>query len=191
MKLLADWIMKSFAKRNSSDWALAMQREFEELSTGHLSWAIGCKFVELKLNFPSNMRLMLAIAAVHFLAPVLTALITAPIFQSGGITLSQIVAFSYAAPWAFLLGIYRPRKVILISLVGGFLFPIASGYSVASAVFRMNVMDYVKGIGATMLSDLNGVGTLNMLLLWYVSATAGSYVAHRKTRKNRYSASNP
>lgn len=174
MKLLATLIMKSLAKKNQNQWALAMQREFKELATRHLSWAVGCAVVEFRTNFQSNARLLLAITAVHFLAPIFAGIVAAPVFRYSGDGASQLVAFCYAVPWTFLLGFFWPRNVFVITSVGGVIMPLTSGYAISATILHMSVMDYLSGVGSTMLVALNGIGTIAMVALWFGSATLGA-----------------
>lgn len=191
MKWLATWIMNSIANDQETEWALAMRREFDEITSNHLSWAIGCYLTQFTSNLQSNIGLALAVIAVHFLAPVVGGLVAAPLYFRGAEALGLFIAFCYAAPWAFVLGIYRPKRVLAITIFGGLLLPLASGYSVASSILNMSFMDYIAGIGATMLVGLNGIGTISMVLLWYVSAAVGARIAHRVRPNASYSASNP
>ncbi|HEV7233389.1 MAG TPA: hypothetical protein VGN36_04020 [Sphingorhabdus sp.] len=179
MKGLARWIMNRVAGDGRSDWALAMQREFEALESGHFGWALGCATVELRNGFGIYGSMILAVTAVHFLAPVLAAVVAIPAYRYGGNALSQVVAFGYAAPWAFLLGMYRPQYILAICLTGGVILPAASGYLVAKAILNIGFVDYFSGIGATMLVGLNSIGTVAMLLLWYGCATLGARLAKR------------
>lgn len=191
MKSLATLIMKSLAKKNQNQWALAMQREFDELATGHLSWAVGCAVVEFRTNFQSNAKLLLAITAVHFLAPIFAGILAAPVFRYSGDGASQLVAFCYAAPWTFLLGFVWPKNVFAITSVGGVIMPLTSGYAISAAILHMSVLDYLSGVGSTMLVELNGIGTIAMVALWFGSATLGARARTQIDAARSYSASNP
>jgi hypothetical protein len=175
MKSLAAWIMNRIADDGSSEWLLAMRREFDELQSGHLGWAMGCWQVKLRQNFSQDLMLVGALLAVHILGPIVAMLFNAMLVGIGITSLTYALAFCYAAPWAILLGRYRPNSVMLISLIGGAVFPSIIGFS--SSVFVISISNVHD---SAVLAGLNGKGLLSSLVLWLACASIGQWIAHNQ-----------
>lgn len=192
MRWLATWIMDRIAGDGSSEWTLAMRREFDELDQGHLAWAIGCLLTEIKRTLWNEKSMLMAIVAIHFLGPALAAFASVPADRLGGFGLSQIVAFCYAAPWAFLLGLHWPRSTKMITVFGGVILPLFVGYSAMIAVLDMRFADYIFAWeGAVILGGVNAKGSIAMVLLWYGCTSLGARIGRKRFNLAYHSPSSP
>lgn len=192
MRQLATWVMDRIAKEGRSEWTLAMRREFDELDQGHLGWAVGCLLTEIRDRVWNEKAMLAAIVAIHFLGPALAAFASVPADRVGGFGLSQIVAFCYAAPWAFVLGVYWPRSTIMITMFGGVILPLFVGYSATIAILDMQWADYILvWEGAVILGGVNTKGSIAMILLWYGCSNLGARMSRKRLSVFAHSPSNP
>lgn len=190
MKWLATWMMNRIAGDGSSEWALAMRREFDELEQGQLGWAVGCASTELRRIVTANLGLAMLLLAIHFLGPVFGGVLTSILTSAGLAILNYAVALGFAAPFAFMLGAYRPDARLAITVIGGLFLPLVSGFTFAQVIVGQSFMDYILGVGATFLVYPNAFGTISMFAIWFFSASAGAYFANWRT-SDPYSASSP
>jgi hypothetical protein len=121
----ASWIINRFVGNDSSDWALAMRREFDELESGHLEWAVGCASTVIFRRTKSEAPF---ISALIFL-PILSLICGVPISLAGHWLLKDIgvphgimslpIILSQL-PFAIWLGIVGHRNAPLIVGTLGF-----------------------------------------------------------------------
>jgi hypothetical protein len=125
MKWLATWVMNRIAGDRSSEWSLAMRREFDELETGHLGWAAGCIFAQ-SLNMAKREA---SFVVMLFLLP-LISLVAATVVSFGlyylllkdsGVppVVMSLPIIILQLPCAILLGMIRPwRAPLMVGALG-------------------------------------------------------------------------
>jgi hypothetical protein len=121
MKWLAIWIMNRIVGDGSSEWSLAMRREFDELQNGHLGWAAGCWWATVQAPVTAGSALLntarwtmvvgaMAWSALHIRLAVLLS-------ASGANTPSILayVASAAIAVGAFLTAIKGLRAAVILA----------------------------------------------------------------------------
>jgi len=178
MKLLARSIMNWICREGISDWQSAMRREFDELQSGHLAWALGC----MRTLFIEELRLnghfyLLVLLAQYFCFAIFVWVLWAMdpskeivrAFGPTGLLLSPL-------PAAILLGRLRPNKTHNIVLIGGFL----SSMVIVGFSFDAPTLIWIAS-NNTLYNAPPLVGLIASVGVWQIGTAIGA----RQTRKPR------
>jgi hypothetical protein len=136
MKWLATWIMNRIAGNGSSDWALAMRREFDELDYGHFGWAMGCVGAVCIKDVRENAPFLIAILlSAYFLVVHYGNLWWQLALYDEQLYRDYFFAIDHfgQVPFALVLGFWRPTRAITITVLGGYL-----GYTVGGLLYVIN-----------------------------------------------------
>jgi hypothetical protein len=196
MKWLATWIMNRIVGNGSSDWALAMRREYDELLSGHFGWSMGCLVATTVRELRTNWLFLFCIvfSAYFILVQYSHLIFQLAIYDRAFVTAHFYKLFIFApVPFALALGYWRPDRILTISFLGGF---ICQGIgSTFYAMYQLGGSFYSWWIEAMWMDTLPVyMGHLVQFGIWYVAASAGGKLKGwqgSRLAQRAHSASNP
>lgn len=189
-RFLAGRIMRAAARRappGRSEWALAMEREYDELRAGELSWAIGCLAAVTGWQLRANWLYLVLLAAAPIAEYQLStrsnwAIITSlpheeirPFFKAYG----AILALAPQLLVAVAMGWYRPRNVTANMIVAGFFGQHVCGTLYISWFVMHDSPLSWWGPNATLYMAPPLIGLCASLGIWYFGGSMGAALARR------------
>lgn len=185
MKWLAAWIMDRIVGDGSSDWELAMRREYDELENGHFSWASGCLFVRSMNLAKREYQFIGAIILLPMLSLIIAMFVTTGLFflvlknLDFPHVIMSLPMIALQLPFGVLLGMVRPRRVPLIIGMLGFvsqqLFPQFLLWTLLDAPFN-----FWWGPNVTIYNMTPIMGYACSLTMWVGGAYLGAWLGRRR-----------
>lgn len=186
MKWLATWIMNRIAGDGSSDWALAMRREFDELEEGHLGWALGSLGTVIATDVRTNWRFL---ASILLACLFLNFYYGRAVFELAAANLERSIFREYfyaisilsPLPIPFLLGYLKPGRAMTIAVLGGFV-----GVGVGGTLVAMSQLGgsfYTWWVDAMWMDTFPvWLGAIVTAGIWFVCAWLGGAVREYRGR---------
>lgn len=182
MKWLASWIMDRIESQGSSDWAQAMRREFDELETGQLSWALGSLTTVVFADLRKNWFFLAALILGGWLfASAMSYLFFLLLKLDIKFARTHFYAINIFSPllFPFLMGLWKPGRELTIGILGGFV-----SYGVGNAVFAAVKLGgtFTEWFFEAMWMDTLPVylGSMVVAVLWAMAAWLGGMVHARR-----------
>jgi hypothetical protein len=194
---LAGWIMQLATRRPPparTEWALAMEREYETLERGALGWAVGCLTTRIGWTLRAQWLyiLLLSVSAIY------SYWMMVLVFDLGWYNIIPRHAISsllnnygvlfllfQPLPLAILLGFYRPGRIGTTLIVGCIL-----GQYFGAPLYVGSTLSEVFS-GWTEGSLRNGIPPLYDLCanlwVWYMGASLGARLAWRRASRTAVS----
>lgn len=164
------------------EWALAMEREFDALEGDGLAWALGCFTTMTAWRLQANWLYLLLLALVPFLLH-WKSMFEFQLLMNGVVSRASYVDFirSYGALWgvleplpiAFLLGVWRPRRVAMTVVAGCLVSQHVGGTLLTISKVGGSFLSWWAP-PATLYMAPPLVGLFASLAVWYVGASAGA-----------------
>lgn len=184
MKWLATRIMDRIVGDGSSDWELAMRREFDELENGYLAWASGCLITQSVNRAKRGAPIIGAIILLPMLSLIVGMVVTTGFYylflRDLGLP-HVIMSLPYIAlqlPFAVLLGMVRPWRLPLLIGMLGFashqFFPQLLSSAVLDAPFH-----FWWGPNITIYNMTPAMGYTCSMAMW----CGGAYIGMRIKQK--------
>jgi hypothetical protein len=181
MKWFATWIMDRIAGGGSSNWALAMRREFDELEGGHLRWAFGCVGALCLQDMKDNALFLLAILLSAYFLVVHFGDLTWPLAEYDEQLYSDwFFALDHfgQVPFALFLGFWRPTRALTITILGGYFAYTVGGILYVMHSFGGSISDWWGGTVYQVMGrggENAYLATAIDLVVWYVAARVGGW----------------
>ncbi len=185
MKSLATWIMNRIADDDSSNWTLAMRREFDELDNGHLLWALGCLGLAVRRDLWQNWKFLCAVVLCAFFLVVPYPMLMAFLPREFLVENFYKLAIFAPVPFALLLGWLKPDRVLTVGILGGLIGQGLGGVSLAVIVAGWT---WKTALVDTVWMDTlpTYLGIVVQTAIWLAAAYAGATI--RKLRPSRQNA---
>lgn len=186
MKWLATWIMNRIAGDGSSEWALAMRSEFDELQSGYLGWAAGCVMASTIQYMRQNWLLLAAITLAAYLLVEWYGML---LFYIAIYDREFLIENTYKlaifghVPFALLLGYWKPDRTLSIAVIGGF---VGCGIGGAfSAMYHFGGSFYSWVVEATWMDTLPAyAGFVAVSGIWFSAAKVGGSLRQWQRRRS-------
>ncbi len=185
MKWLATWIMNWIARDGSSDWALAMRCEFEELKRGHLHWALGCSFALLKEKVKRESAFIAALILLPLASLATGTAVTLGIYyvflRDSGLPhmVMSLPSIIIQLPFAALLGLARPSYMPLLIGALGFISQQIVPQILFSALFDAP-FHFWWGPNVTIYNMTPAMGYACSIAMWLIGAHLGAGFARAR-----------
>jgi hypothetical protein len=186
MKWLATWIMNWIVGDGSSEWAMAMRSEFDELQSGHLGWAVGCIMASTIQHIRQNWFFLAAVILAAYLVVEWYGML---LFYIATYDREFLIENAYKlsilghVPSAFLLGYWKPDRALSIAIIGGF---IGCGVGGAfSAMYHLGGSFYSWVVDAMWMDTLPAyAGFVAVLGIWFAAAKVGGRLREWQRRRS-------